>query len=391
MYPRPFWLSRIHRAWEKRSVVWLSGVRRVGKTTLARMLAAATYMNCDLPSVCRVLAEPEAFLDSLSEGTVVIFDEIQRLDDPSRLLKIAADAYPGLRVLATGSSTLAATRKFRDSLTGRKTSIHLPPVLWEECLGPFAISDLDRRLLRGGLPEPLLSQEYDPSFFAEWCDSFYARDVQELFGIRNRVGFLKLFSLLTRQSGGQLDYSRLASLSDLSRPTVKAHVEAMSIAHVACLLTPFHGHGRREITRMPRCYVFDTGFVCFQRGWETVREDDRGYLWEHLVLDAIRSAKPTRELHFWRDKSGREVDFVCRGRGDRVTAIECKIAPDRFDPGNLVVFRSLYPAGANYVVSPWVKTAYQRHWGDLKVTFLGIADLRQSVADVPLPRRGFRS
>jgi hypothetical protein len=133
---------------------------------------------------------------------------------------------------------------------------------------------------------------------------------------------------------------------------------------------------------MPRSYVFDTGFVCFERGWEAVRENDRGYLWEHLVLDAIRSAQPGRALHYWRDKSGREVDFVCRGGGDRVAAIECKIAPDRFDPENLSAFRTLYSTGDNYVVSPLVKTAYQRRWGDLEVKFVGIADLRQSLAVV---------
>jgi uncharacterized protein YprB with RNaseH-like and TPR domain len=135
------------------------------------MLPDAVYMNCDLPSVCRALSDPEPFLDSLPDNATVIFDEIHRLDDPSRVLKIAADAYSHLKVLATGSSTLAATRKFRDSLTGRKHAIYLPPVVWEECLGPFGIRDLDRRLLHGGLPEPMLSSTKDPSFFSEWMDS----------------------------------------------------------------------------------------------------------------------------------------------------------------------------------------------------------------------------
>ena len=112
-------------------------------------------MDCDLPSVGRRLSDPEPFFDSLKQGSSVIFDEIHRLEDPSRLLKIAADVYPHLRVLATGSSTLAATRKFRDSLTDRKQTIYLPPVLWSECVDTFEIKDLDRRLLHGGLPEPL--------------------------------------------------------------------------------------------------------------------------------------------------------------------------------------------------------------------------------------------
>ena len=251
MVVRKPWLDRIERAWSRRSIVWLSGVRRVGKTTLARMLPEARYLNCDLPSVGRMLGDPELFFDGQAPGTVLVLDEVHRLADPSRLLKIAADAYPRLRVLATGSSTLAATRKFRDALTGRKEAVHLCPVLWDECADWLGAPDLDRRLLHGGLPEPLLAPRKDPAFFSEWMDSFYARDVLELFGVRNRRGFLALFRVLLRQSGGQLDYGRLATLSEMSRPTVMSHVEALATAHAVHLLRPFTAVVRGRLSSVP--------------------------------------------------------------------------------------------------------------------------------------------
>ena len=201
--------------------------------------------------------------------------------------------------------------------------------MWEECEDSFAVRDLDRRLLSGGLPEALLATGKDPAFFNEWLDSFYARDILELFGIRNRQGFLSLFRLLLRQSGGQLDYSRLSSLSEQSRPTVKSHVEALQIAHAVFLLSPFHGGGKREIVSRPKCYAFDTGFITFEKGWDSIREDDRGLLWEHLVLDALRFRHADEDIFYWQDKSRREVDFVVRHTRDRVDAIECKINPDR--------------------------------------------------------------
>lgn len=347
----------------------MSGVRRVGKTTLAKMFPKAIFQNCDLPSVSRGLEDPELFYDPLEPGTLVVFDEIHRLKDPSRLLKIAADAYPQLRILATGSSTLAATQKFRDSLTGRKQMIYLPPVLWRECRDEFSVRDLDHRLLQGGLPEPLLSSRNDPHFFSEWLDSFYARDIQELFGIRNRSGFMGLLQLLLRQSGGLVDYTNLARLSDLSRPTVKSHIEALGIAHAFFLLPPFHGGSRREILRRPKGYGFDTGFVAFVRGWDSIREEDRGLLWEHVVLDELRTVFDDRDLYFWRDKSNREMDFVVKGSRQQVEAIECKINPDKFKPDDLLVFRSLYPEGKNRVLSPSVKTPYRRKYGPLVVEF----------------------
>jgi len=368
MIKRSLWLHRIQQAWKRRSIVWLSGVRRVGKTTLTQMLPDAVSMNCDLPSTLRALEDPELFLDSQVKGSVLIFDEIHHLDDPSRLLKIAADEYPHLKVLATGSSTLAVTRKFRDSLTGRKHAIHMCPVLWQECMDPFGVPDLNRRLLHGGLPELLLATRKDTTFYNEWIDSFYARDILELFGIRNRQGFLSLFRLLLRQSGGQLDYSQLANLSELSRPTVKAHIEAMQIAHAVHLLRPFHGGGKREIVSRPKCYAFDTGFVTFEKGWDTIRDDDRGLLWEHLVLDTLRFYFADEDIFYWQDKSQREVDFVIRHERNRVDVVECKINPDKLSAAAIKAFRSLYPEGENYVVSPAVKTPYKIRRDDLVFT-----------------------
>lgn len=375
MTRRPLWINKIKKAWEKRSVVWLSGVRRVGKTTLTQMFVEASYLNCDLPSVVRMVSDPETFFDGLSTNTIVIFDEVHRVEDPSRLLKLAADVYPQHKILATGSSTLAATKKFRDSLTGRKHMIFLPPVLWNECLEIFDIKDFNHRLLLGGLPEPLLSKTKDADFFSEWIDSFYARDIQELFGIRNRSGFIKLLHLILRQSGGLVDYSNLAKLSDMSRPTVKAHIEAMSIAHAVFLLPPFHGGGRREITHRPKCFGFDTGFITFINGWDRIREDDRGLLWEHLVLDTLRAYIDDTVLYYWRDKSGREIDFIIKAAGQRVHAIECKIHPDQFDPKSLDIFRAQYPEGENYVVSPFIKTPFKKSYRNLKIKYCSFKEL----------------
>ncbi len=374
MIPRPFWLDRIRETWRHRTIVWLAGVRRVGKTTLARMLPEADYLNCDLPSDVSRLADPELFLDGLPTGATVVFDEVHRLPDPSRLLKIAADGYPTLRVLATGSSTLAATRKFRDALTGRKKVVRLPPVLWTESLGGFGSRDLATRLHRGGLPEHLLSKQVPEESYAEWLESFYARDIQELFGIRERTGFLDLLRLMLRQSGGQVDYSALAREVGLSRPTVKAHLEAMTVALALQPLSPFHGGSRRELVKQPKVYAFDTGFVRFARGWRELRPEDMGPLWEHLVLDVLRAAVPSRPIHYWRDKSGREIDFVLPGRG-RVDTFECKIDPEAFTGHALEVFRRTYPEGNDYVVAPVIDRAWQRRVAGRVVRFIGCQDL----------------
>ena len=380
MVRRPYWIDRIKDLWHQRNIVWFSGVRRIGKTVLCGQIESSRYYNCDLPSTQRQLSDPEFFLSRQPRDGTIILDEVHRLEDPTLLLKIAADTHPDMKLLATRSSTLAATQKFRDTLTGRKYSLHLFPVLWRECLGDFDVTDFDLRLLRGGFPERLLSGEVGPTFFDEWLDSFYSRDISELFGVRNRTGFLKLFELLCLRSGGQLKISDLAKEAEISRPTVHSYLDAMEISNAIFRIPPFHGGGHREITRQRRVYAFDTGIVSHVRGWDSIRETDRGHLWEHLVLDELRAQLPSRSLHYWRDKGQREVDFVVEQTEEQVDTIEAKNNPDAFNARSLAVFREHYPDGRNLVVCPFVDSPYSIRRGGMEIRVCGTPHINHCIA-----------
>jgi uncharacterized protein len=380
MIPRPFWVKRIHEEWSRAPIVWLSGVRRVGKTTLARSIPEARYLNCDLPSTGELLADPESFYSSIKDE-IVVFDEVHQLPDPSRLLKIGADAFGHLKILATGSSTLAATAKFRDSLAGRKREVHLVPVLAEE-MAAFGVRDLTERLFRGGLPQTLLSERYDPEFYGEWMDSFFARDIQELFRVEKRSGFLRLLELLLRQSGGLIEITNLAKATGLSRPTVTSYLDVLQVTHAVSILRPYHAGGRQELLQQPKVYGFDTGFTVYARGWDALRPDDCGNLLEQVVLDTLCTMPTLRAVRFWRDKQKREVDFVVpRGRGV-CDAVECKWRAASFAPRGLVAFRTIHPKGRNFVVAADVRVAYKREVGGLEIHFIGLGDVRGALADL---------
>jgi predicted AAA+ superfamily ATPase len=371
MINRPFWLERIERAWSEAPIVWLAGVRRSGKTTLAQQAAPgrSLYVNCDLPAVEEMLRDPGLFFRNCGQP-VVIFDEIHQLKDPSRILKIAADEFPKLRVLATGSSTLAASRKFRDTLTGRKRLLHLVPVLGGE-IAAFG-ANLEKRLYHGGLPPALLADTKQPSFYREWLDSFFARDIQQLFAFRDIHRFNALFEYLMRQSGGQLETSRTASALGIARQTVESHLQALQITQALTLVRPFHGSGQGEIVRQPKAYAFDTGFVSFTRGWDPLRPSDRGILWEHLVLEMFQALRPDEPVRYWRDKAGREVDFVRARARDAVDAYECKWNPGDFEVDGLKAFRSHHPKGNNYLIAPLGGAGYVRKIGGLEIRVGGL-------------------
>lgn len=376
MIHRPFWQQRLQAAWCEAPIAWLCGVRRSGKTTLAQSLGAEQmlYVNCDLPSVEDMLRDPQLFFRGCSKP-VVVFDEIHQLSDPARVLKIGADGFPGLRILATGSSTLAASKKFRDTLTGRKRVVHLTPVLWDE-LEAFGVA-LPQRLFHGGLPPALLAGSKQPAFYREWLDSFFARDIQRLFGFRDMNRFNMLFEYLLQQSAGQFEVTKTATALGITRPTVESHVSALEITHAITLVRPFHGGGQHELVKQPKIYAFDTGFVSFARGWDPLRQEDLGLLWEHLVLEHLQARFPDTPVRYWRDKQGREVDFVLAHRRDQVDAIECKWNPDAFDGTALQVFRSYYPEGHNFLVSPAGAPGYAKRFGALDVRVCTPAELVQ--------------
>lgn len=331
-------------------------MRRAGKTILTKRALAEINndeersFNCDLPSVAKRCADPEQLLKALPPG-IVVFDEVHQLPDPSRLLKIAADQFPELKVLATGSSPLAATDKFRDSLTGRKRQVHLTPVLYEE-LASFDVRNLRLWLLRGGLPQALLGKSLDASFYSEWLDSYFARDIQALFRVEKRTQFLRLLEATLRLSGGATTTQTPATLTGPSRPTLGNYLGVLETTLGLRIVHPHYGGHIFELVRQPRLYGFDTSFICHARGIESLRDEDCGSLWEHLILDSLHTHFPSKEVCYWRGKQDHEVDFVMRGCGNEMHAIECNWQADAFEGKSMLKFRHLYPEGKNVLIAP---------------------------------------
>jgi uncharacterized protein len=379
MVHRHFWLDLIEHAWRARTVVWLSGVRRVGKTCLCQSLPDVEYFDCELPRVRRMLLDPQSFLDGL-RGRRIVLDEIHRLSNPSELLKIAADHYRTTKVIATGSSTLGASAKFRDTLAGRKRDVWLTPMCLRD-LEDAKLPDLRRRLLRGGLPPFLLPEHLPERDFQEWMDAFWAKDIQALFRLERRDSFQKFTELILAQSGGIFEATRFARSCEVSRPTIANYLRVLEATFVAHVIRPFSTRRPNEIVAAPKIYGFDTGFVCYYRGWQDLREEDLGVMWELFVLNELMGRTQNRDVAYWRDKRGHEVDFVLARHRQRPLAIECKWSADSFDPANLRAFRQQHPEGENIVVAQDVGRAFSRTFGDLRVRFDSLDAFADSVSE----------
>ncbi|MGH9556409.1 MAG: ATP-binding protein [Terriglobales bacterium] len=373
MVQRRYWLNLLEEALRSRPVVWLAGVRRVGKTCLCQGLSGIEYFDCELPRVRRMLRDPEEFLDGVS-GQRIVLDEIHRLPNPSELLKIAADHYPRTRIVATGSSTLGASRKFKDTLAGRKRDVWLTPMCLPD-LEDARQPSLKRRFLRGGLPPFLLPEKLEERDFQEWMDAYWAKDIQELFRLEKRDSFQKFTELVMAHSSGIFEATRFAAPCEVSRTTIGNYLRALEATFVAHVLRPFNRRRPTEIIAAPKVYGFDTGFVCYYRGWQDLRADDLGPLWEHFVLNEMMARLQSRRISYWRDKRGHEIDFVIAALRQKPMAIESKWSAESFDPVNLRAFRSLHPHGENIVVAQDLERPYSRSYGELRVRFESLTAL----------------
>ena len=146
-------------------------------------------------------------------------------------------------------------------------------------------------------------------------DAYWAKDIMELFRLEKRAAFQRLFELMLVQSGGIFDASRFARDCGVSRTTIANYLAVLEATSVAHVVRPYSAGGSTEIVAAPRVFGFDTGFVCYYRGWNALRPDDVGILLEHLFLNEVHAHGAPFGVHYWRDKAHHEIDFVLLRRG----------------------------------------------------------------------------
>lgn len=236
------------------------------------------------------------------------------------------------------------------------------------------------RFLRGGLPPFFLPETHAEREFQDWMDAYWAKDIQELFRLGRRDSFQRFTELIMAQSGGIFEATQFARPCEVSRPTITNYLRVLEATFVAHVVRPFSTRRPTEIVAAPKVYGFDTGFICYYRGWQTLRDEDLGMLWEHFVLNEIMARSQNRNVYYWRDKRGHEVDFVLAGRRNRPMAIECKWSANNFDHTNLVAFRKQHPEGENLVLARDVERTFTRNYGALKVRFDTIRSFADSIS-----------
>ena len=304
----------------ERKMVFLSGPRQVGKTTLSMTLpdAEAGYLNWDAAHHRERILKGE-----LPPAPLWVFDEIHKYRQWRNYLKGLYDTRPpGQRILVTGSGRLDLYRHGGDSLQGRYHLLRLHPFSVAE-LGLESAQDLQSLLTLGGFPDPFLSGSQTEA--KRWSREYRSRLMDEEVASLQRVqdlGSMELLMLrLPALVGSPLSLNGLREDLQVSHKTVATWLDILEKLYAVFRLSPFGSPQIRAVKKARKHYHFD---------WSVV--DNEAARFENLVashlLKWVHHKQDTEgrdwQLGFFRDTDGREVDFVISERGSPVWLIECK-------------------------------------------------------------------
>jgi uncharacterized protein len=318
--------------------VVLLGPRQVGKTTLARKIAAdwpggAIYLDMERPADRRRLDDADVYLRAQS-GKLVVIDEIQRVPDLFEVLRGIIDdrRAAGERFghfLLLGSAALELMRQSSETLAGRVAYLEIGPVGILESRA----ADLDAQTLwvRGGFPESLLAQGDSASldWRRDFIRSYLERDVP-MFAPRMPTQALgRLWTMLAHQQGGMLNQARLAAGLGVSAPTVTRYIDLMVDLQLVRRLAPWSGNVGKRLVKAPKIYVRDSGIVhalLDLESWNDVLGHPVvGASYESFVIEnLIQCAGPRFRPYFYRTHDGAEIDLLLEHGGQPEIAIEVK-------------------------------------------------------------------
>ena len=355
-------------------VVYLSGPRQSGKTTLVQQLAEgphpARYLTFDDAAVVAAAqGDPQGFIGGL-DGAVVL-DEVQRVPAlfPAIKLAVDRDRRPG-RFLLTGSADVMLLPAVAESLVGRIEILTLRPLSQGELSGrregfidalfaarslPGTSETTDReelwtRVAAGGYPEVLTRSQSRRrrAWFSAYVTTILQRDVRDLAAIDGLTELPRLLALLAARTGGLLNFSELSRASGIPQTTVKRYLTLLEATFLLQPLPAWSANLGKRLVKSPKVYLNDTGLLAHLVGADRSRlaREPRlaGTFLESFVLQELAkqcSWSQTRpSLYHFRTQTGLEVDFLLEDSAGRCAAVEVK-ASQSLGPGDFRGLRQL--------------------------------------------------
>ena len=310
-------------------VLVIYGPRQVGKTTLLQNYLSQTSLNFklaignDLPTQ-QLLGSQDAkrILEFIEGYELFAIDEAQYVPNIGIALKIIVDQVPGIRVIATGSSSFELRGQIGEPLTGRKQTLTLYPVAQCELLSThnrFELSQqLEDYLIYGTYPEVIQASSVRAKIdtITEIAGSYLLKDILAFERVRSSGKLWDLLKMLAFQVGNLVSLNELATSLSIDVKTIQHYLDLLEKAFVIVRLGGFSRNLRKEITQKRKYYFFDNGLrnAIIAQFNRLDQRNDTGQLWENFImierLKWLAYSSMYANFYFWRTYDQQEIDLV---------------------------------------------------------------------------------
>jgi len=317
---------QVRKAMDSFPAVVLTGPRRAGKTWMLKHLfpKAGYHLLEDPDVVSRIRTDPKGFLETLKPP--VILDEIQNIPELFAYIRTRIDRDPrktGHWVI-TGSQEAPLMHGVSESMAGRAAIFQLFPLSSRE--------SLKVNVLHGGFPEVVARPGSARLWFASYLQTYLERDVRAITAVKDLSTFRRFLALVASRHGQILNKTDLAAPLGVSVPTIAHWLGVLETTEQLLIIPPFYENLGKRLIKSPKVYLADSGLACHLLGIDTSTELGKspfagalfeGFIAAEIVKTQVNSGA-RRELYYFRDEQGLEVDFLMPGRAGALTLVECK-------------------------------------------------------------------
>lgn len=354
-------LPQVEQRMKPQKVMMIFGPRRVGKTFLLKQIVqrfdgkSLVLNGEDADSVAMLEPVSIANYRHVLEGVdLLAIDEAQHVPDIGKKLKLIVDEIPGIRVIASGSSSFDLKNQAGEPLVGRGTQFILLPFSQREIAtveSPIeSMRNLETRLLYGSCPEVVASESFaeKKEYLGDIVESYLLKDILAVDGVKNSAKMRDLLRLVAYQMGNELSYEEIGKQLGISKNTVERYLDLLQKVFVLYRLGGYSKNLRKEVAKSSKWYFLDNGVRnAVIRNFEPYQlrsDDERGALWEnYIITERMKRNHNERlglEYYFWRTYDRQEIDLIETGSGV-MNAFEMKSG--KKTPSAPKAFANAYP------------------------------------------------
>lgn len=340
---------------EKKQVTVITGMRRTGKTTLVKELLShiksENKLFIDLERMDNRVLFTEKNYDNIinslgqrglnfNQKVFLALDEIQLVPEIVSVIKYLYDKYT-IKFILTGSSSFYLKNLFSESLSGRKKIFELYTLNFSELLtfndvsfkenvfykknfNPAEYERLkfyyEQYIIFGGFPEVVLSKKTEDKkdLLNDIISSYINVDIKTISVLRNSQNIFNLVKMLAGRTGTRLDYTKLSSLTGISRPTLYNYLYLLEQSFLITLVPVIAKNPDKEIVKAKKIFFNDNGIL------NVLSDISSGAKFENSVFNQLRHLG---EINYYALKSGKEIDFIL----NKGFAFEVKETPSEND------------------------------------------------------------